>query len=83
MASPCTSGDGVTTDCAIPDGLFSMFGTEVSMSSSCTYGTCLSWSPMGPGGYGYSGHFSTEKGKRYVIVIVDCFSRWTEACPLE
>ena len=24
----------------------------------------------------------TEKGNRYVLVIVDCFSRWTEACPL-
>ena len=22
------------------------------------------------------------KGNRYVLVIVDCFSRWTEACPL-
>ena len=25
---------------------------------------------------------STPKGNRYVLVIVDCFSRWTEACPL-
>ena len=22
------------------------------------------------------------KGNRYVLVMVDCFSRWTEACPL-
>ena len=25
---------------------------------------------------------TTPKGNRYVLVIVDCFSRWTEACPL-
>ena len=25
---------------------------------------------------------TTAKGKRYVLVMVDCFSRWTEACPL-
>ena len=25
---------------------------------------------------------TTEKGNKYVLVIVDCFSRWTEACPL-
>ena len=25
---------------------------------------------------------TTDKGNRYVLVIVDCFSRWTEACPL-
>ena len=25
---------------------------------------------------------TTTKGNRYVLVIVDCFSRWTEACPL-
>ena len=25
---------------------------------------------------------NTEKSNRYVLVIVDCFSRWTEACPL-
>ena len=23
-----------------------------------------------------------SKGNRYVLVMVDCFSRWTEACPL-
>ena len=38
---------------------------------------------MGPGGYGYSGHVCYHgKGNRYVLVIVDCFWRWTEACPL-
>ena len=26
--------------------------------------------------------FTTPKGNRYVLVMVDCFSRWTEACPL-
>ena len=25
---------------------------------------------------------TTEKGNQYVLVIVDCFSRWTDACPL-
>ena len=25
---------------------------------------------------------TTERGNRYVLVIVDCFSRWTKACPL-
>ena len=25
---------------------------------------------------------TTTKGNRYVLVMVDCFSRWTEACPL-
>ena len=25
---------------------------------------------------------TTGKGNRYILVIVDCFSRWTEACPL-
>ena len=25
---------------------------------------------------------TTPEGNRYVLVIVDCFSRWTEACPL-
>ena len=25
---------------------------------------------------------TSSKGNRYVLVMVDCFSRWTEACPL-
>ena len=25
---------------------------------------------------------TTPKGNQYVLVMVDCFSRWTEACPL-
>ena len=25
---------------------------------------------------------TSGKGNRYVFVMVDCFSRWTEACPL-
>ena len=25
---------------------------------------------------------TTAKGNRYILVMVDCFSRWTEACPL-
>ena len=25
---------------------------------------------------------TSVKGNRYVLVMVDCFSRWTEACPL-
>ena len=38
---------------------------------------------MGSGGHGSAGHVSYDpKGNRYVLVMVDCFSRWTEACPL-
>ena len=25
---------------------------------------------------------TSTKGNHYVLVMVDCFSRWTEACPL-
>ena len=25
---------------------------------------------------------TTARGNRYILVMVDCFSRWTEACPL-
>ena len=25
---------------------------------------------------------TTARGNKYVLVMVDCFSRWTEACPL-
>ena len=25
---------------------------------------------------------TTERGNRYVLVMVDCISRWTETCPL-
>ena len=25
---------------------------------------------------------TTSKGNQYVLVMVDCFSRWTKACPL-
>ena len=25
---------------------------------------------------------TTAKGNQYALVMVDCFSRWTEACPL-
>ena len=25
---------------------------------------------------------TTDNGTRYVLVIVACFSRWTETCPL-
>ena len=25
---------------------------------------------------------TTSKGNRYIMVMVDCFSKWTEACPL-
>ena len=38
---------------------------------------------MGSGGHGYSGHVRYHsEGNRYVLVMVNCFSRWTEACPL-
>ena len=35
-------------------------------------------------GHGYSGYMSVTipKGNCYVLVMVDCFSLWTEACPL-
>ena len=51
-------------------------------------GPLCDMSPWVTGGTGWQCIFSiymsvsTPKGNRYVLVIVDCFSRWTEACPL-
>ena len=38
---------------------------------------------LGESGHGLIGYVNyVGKGNRYVLVMVDCFSRWTEACPL-
>ena len=58
-----------------PMQLFGMFGVQVPVSSSGSDGTRFGWSPVGQSSYGYFGN-------RFVLVIVECFSRWTEACPL-
>ena len=59
-----------------------MLGAEVSMYSPCAYGICFrhrwDWVAMDI----LDMYVTMEKGSRYVLVIVDCFSRWTEACPL-
>ena len=34
------------------------------------------------GGHPWDMSVTSAKGNRYVLVMVDCFSRWTEACPL-
>ena len=53
---------------------------------------CPRWSPMGHVLVGHRWDIiamdildmsvTTERGHRYVLVIVDCFYRWTKACPL-
>ena len=53
---------------------------------------CPQWAPTGHVSVGHRWdhvamdilHMSvtTPKGNQYVLVMVDCFSRWTEACPL-
>ena len=40
------------------------------------------WATDGIGGHLLDMSVTTPKGNRYVLVMVDCFSRWTEACPL-
>ena len=59
--------------------LFSMLGAEVSVSSSCVF-VGHWWDRVAMDILDVS--VAMEKGNRYVLVIVDCFSRWTEACPL-
>ena len=58
-----------------------LFSPEVALPAAGSHGTCRGGSTVGSGGHGYSGHVRF-KGNRYVLVVVDCFSRWTEACPL-
>ena len=53
---------------------------------------CPRWAPMGHVSVGHCWDrvtmdildmsVTTSNGNRYVLVMVDCFSRWTEACPL-
>ena len=53
------------------------------MSAAGTHGTCRSGSSMGSCGNGLVGLVGyVSQGNRYVLVMVDCFNRWTEACPL-
>ena len=47
-----------------------------------SHGTCYSESSMGSSGDLLDLLVTSAKGNRYVLVMVDCFSRWTEACPL-
>ena len=53
------------------------------MPSSGANEVCFGGSPIGPGGYIMYMSVTTTKRNQYVLVIVDCFSRWTEACPLD
>ena len=53
------------------------------MPAEGSCGTCRSRPPLGQGHHGLVGHVNdVGEGHRYVLVMVDCFSRWTEACPL-
>ena len=67
-----------------------------SYLASCTVclarkSPCPRRAPMGHVDVGHQWHrvamdlldmsVTTPKGNRYVLVMVDCFSRWTEACP--
>ena len=74
---------GVASLCLfLPDIIYGLSGPEVSLPAKGPHGTCRCRPPMGSGGYGYVGHVTTTKGNRYVLAMVDCFSRWTAACPL-
>ena len=71
---------GTATGCELVSGqLPSLSGPEVPLPTSGSYGACRRGSPMRSGGHGPPGHVCYD---HYVLVIVDCFSRWTEACPL-
>ena len=59
--------------------LFGVFGPEVSMSSPCT-DVGHRWDLVAMDILDMS--VTTDKGNRYVLVIVDCFSRWTVLCPI-
>ena len=60
-----------------------MSGTKMSMSAAGTNGTCHSGPSLGLCGNVLVGLIDyVSQGNRYVLVMVDCFSRWTEACPL-
>ena len=63
--------------------------------ASCTWHHVMRMSPCPQMGHVAVGHrwdrvtmdlldmsVTSAKGNRYVLVMVDCFSRWTEACPL-
>ena len=75
---------GVTSGCSyLPGIMCGLSGQEVSLPTK------------GPIGHVDVGHrwdrvamdlldmsVTTPKGNRYVLVMVDCFYRWTEICPL-
>ena len=50
------------------------------MPSEGSYGPCGRWERVAMDLLDMS--ITSAKGNRYVLVMVDCFSRWTEACPL-
>ena len=68
----------------VPGVLYYLSGTKVSVSTACSHGTCRSRSSMGSivAMDLLDLSVTSAKGNRYVLVKVDCFSRWTEACPL-
>ena len=56
---------------------------EVTLPTKGADGTCGGRSSLGTRGYGLVDmSVTTSRGNRYVLVIVDCFTRWTEAFPL-
>ena len=59
---------------------FGVSGLEVSVPSPCTDGTCFCRPRVEMDILDMS--VTTDKGSRYVLVIVDCFLRWAEACHL-
>ena len=53
---------------------------EITMPPEGAHGTCGCGSPLGGSCHGFVGLI--DHINRYLLVMVDCFSRWTEACPL-
>ena len=56
---------------------------EIPMPAHGSYGPCRRRPPLGESLMDLLDmSITSAKGNRYVLVMVDCFSRWTEACPL-
>ena len=80
----CSVLAGTSRGCSSLSGqLFGVFGPEAAMSSPCTDGHVAvghRWDRVAMDILDMS--VTMDKGNQYALVIVDCFSRWTEACPL-